>query len=347
MRKCNFTEYRYPVFLLNLVIVLTASVAVRAQVDDICREFGFIATLEGPRLSAPFIFGRINVKAYEPRDKFPKINITYQNRGSSPERLTVGRSGNYCFKMGTGSGGILIVEVDGVEVARRQVATLAPAQQREDFDVLIDREERSAAPGVVPSKPQRPPNPKTADLYKKASEAESAKDTDGAIRNLKEIVELDAEDFVGWGLLANKLLAKKDYAGAEAALRKAVALKEDHFPAWMTAGRIRAEQKQHEAAIEVFKHAIALEPTSAQAYQLLGESYLQTKQGTLGADALNKAIELDPVGMAELHLQLAHLYRLAKANKMAADEYRKFLAKVPDHPDERKFEKFIADNPPK
>lgn len=345
MRKGKFNAYRYRFLLFSLLIILTANVGAWAQVDDICREFGFIATLEGPRLSAPFLYGRINLKAHAPRDKFPKINITYQNRGSSPERIAVGRSGNYCFKMGTGSGGILIVEVDGVEVARRQVATLAPAQQREDFDVMIDREGAAGPPGVVPSKLQRPPNPKTADLYRKASEAEAEKDTDSAIRYLKEIVELDAEDFVGWGLLANKLLAKKDYAGSEAALRKAVTLKEDHLPAWLTAGRIRAEQKQHEAAIEVFKHAISLDPASAQVYQLLGESYLQTKQGTLGAEALNKAIELDPAGMAELHLQLAHLYRLAKANAMAAAEYKKFLEKVPNHQDRKKFEKFIADNP--
>lgn len=327
--------------------MLAASIKAEGQVDEICGEFGFMATLEGPRLSAPFVFGRINLKASKARDNFPKVTVFYQSRGSSPERLTVGRSGNYCFRAASGQGGILIVEVDGVEMARRQIAMLAPAQQREDFDIVIRGDQPHAAPGVVSSKYGRPPNEKTVDIYREAAAAEESKDLNASIRLLEQIVAIDPDDFVAWGLLAKKLLAKKDYAGAEAAVRKAIELREDHYPAWMTAGRIRAEQKQYEAAVEVFKHAVSLEPGDAEAYQALGEAYLQARQGTLGAEALNKAIELDPFGMAACHLQLAHLYRLAKANALAADEYRKFLAKVPNHPDRKKFEKFIADNPSK
>ena len=49
--------------------------------------------------------------------------------------------------------------------------------------------------------------------------------------------------------------------------------------------------------------------------------------------------------MAECHLQLAHLYELAGAKKLAAMEYKIFLRKVPDHPDKKRFEKYIKDNP--
>ena len=56
-------------------------------------------------------------------------------------------------------------------------------------------------------------------------------------------------------------------------------------------------------------------------------------------------LRLSPLGMAECHLQLAHLYQLAKANQMATKEYKIFLTKVPNHPDKKKFEKFIKDNP--
>ncbi|HMQ05472.1 MAG TPA: tetratricopeptide repeat protein [Pyrinomonadaceae bacterium] len=327
-----------------VVLLLCFSPFGYGQVDEICGEFGFIPTLEGPRLSAPFIFGRINLKASEKKARFPKVIITYQSRGSSPERLTVGESGNYCFKVTTGSGGLLVIEIDGVEMVRRQIATLGPAQQREDFDLSIDREKRLAGPGVISSKYERPPNPKTTELYKQAAVSEEKKDLDDSIKHLRQIVSIDAEDYVAWALLAGKFLLKKDYAEAEAALRKAIALKANHFPAWITAGRVRADQKQYEAAIEVLKHAIELEPSSPQAYQLLGESYLQAKQGTLGAEALNKALELDPIGMAECHLQLAHLYQLAKALNLAAREYKQFLEKRPDHPDRKKFEKFIREN---
>ena len=106
-------------------------------------------------------------------------------------------------------------------------------------------------------------------------------------------------------------------------------------------------QKQYEAGIEIFKHAAALEPNDARTFRLLGEAYLQNKQGTLGAQALNHAIRLDPIGQAECHLQLAHLFQLAGAKELAAAEYKKFLEKVPNHPDKKKFEKYISDNRPK
>jgi hypothetical protein len=40
-----------------------------------------------------------------------------------------------------------------------------------------------------------------------------------------------------------------------------------------------------------------------------------------------------------------HLYELANAKQLAAAEYRSFLKKVPEHPDKKRLEKFIKDNP--
>ena len=132
---------------------------------------------------------------------------------------------------------------------------------------------------------------------------------------------------------------------ADAAYRKSLELNVGYTPAWVNVGHLRIAQKQFAAAIEILKHAIELDPTSARALQLLGEAYLQARQGTLAVQALNDAIRLDPIGMAECHLQLAHLYELAGARQLAAKEYKTFLSKVPDHPDKKKLEKFIKDNP--
>lgn len=334
------------VLLIPMVALMLAALQSTAftQVDDFCGEFGFIATLDAPRLSAPFVYGRIVTRGADPASRLPKISITYQNRTQSPERITVGRSGNYCFKITAGSGGILVVEMDGIEVARRQVATFGPAQQREDFDISADAVKRPSITGVVSSKFYRDPNKKTIETYARAAEAERSKDVNGVIKYLKEIVNLDPEDYIAWGMLAGKYLENSDLDAAESALRKALQIRADYTPAWITAARVRMARKQYEAAIEVLKHTITLEPEAARAFQLLGESYLQLKLGSLGADALNKAIELDPIGMAECHLQLAHLYQLAKASKMAAEEYKKFLEKVPDHPERKSFERFIKEN---
>ncbi len=324
--------------------IAVSPITAAAQIDDICREFGYIATLEAPRLTAPFVYGRITFSNADAGAKLPVISISYQNRGATPERITVSRSGNYCFRITGGSGGTLIVESDGIEVARRQVSSFGAAQQREDFEVVATAERASDRSGVVAGKFYRPPNERTTELYRQAAVLEEKKDSPGVIALLEQILQLDPEDFVAWGLLGNFQLDAEKFDIAEASIRKAIGLREDYTPAWVTAGMIRIARKQYETAVVVLRHAVSLEPNSARIYQLLGEAYLLGKQGNLGAEALNKAIELDPIKMAECHLQLAHLYQLAKANQMAAEEYRKFLKKVPDHPEREKFEKFIKDN---
>jgi predicted negative regulator of RcsB-dependent stress response len=336
-RRLATVSFLFFIFCLTIV----------GQVDDICGEFGYIPSLEAPRLMAPYVFGRITVRGDDPDARLPKVSIVFQHRGQSPNRLTIGKSGNYCFKMSGGAGGTLVIDVDGVEVARRILPSMGAAQQREDFDIIVPGARRPGAPGVVSAKFHRHPNPRTIDLYKKAADAEEAKNLGEAVKHLREITAIDPEDFVAWGLLGGVYLERNELKDAEAALRKSLEFREDYTPAWVAMGRVRAAQKQYDAAIEIYKYAAELEPTYARTYQLLGEAYLLAKQGSLGAEALNKAIELDPVGMAEVHLQLAHLYQLAKANYMAAEEYRKLLEKVPDHPDRTKFERFIKDNEPK
>ena len=156
---------------------------------------------------------------------------------------------------------------------------------------------------------------------------------------------IDPADFIAWAKLGFLYMEKNLLPEAESAFRKSLELKVEYTPVWINVGLIRIAQKRFEAAIEIFKHAAELEPASARTFQLLGEAYLQTRQGTLGAQALNEAIRLDPIGMAECHLQLAHLYQLAGAKNLATREYKIFLTKVPEHPDKKKFEKFIKDNP--
>lgn len=314
------------------------------QVDDICREFGINPSLDSPFAAVPYIFGRVTVKGGDANAKPPRITVVLVDPQQTQKRLTVEKSGNYCFRRSTNSSGTLVVDVDGNEVARRAFGSFGPAQQREDFEVTMSGQPPTA-PGTVSAKFAHPPNEKTAQLYKKAVEAEKAADIKRTIEHLKEIVAIDAADFVAWAKLGSLQMGQKQYADAESSFRRSLALKPEYTPAWINAGKIRMVQKQYEAAIEVFKHTISVDPTLARAHQLLGECYLLTKQGSLGVEALNNALQLDPSGMAECHLQLAHLYQLAGAKQMAAKEYKMFLEKRPTHPDKQKFEKFIKENP--
>lgn len=327
-----------------LFFLLSLNYQSNGQVDDFCSEAGLMPSLDSPFVHVPYVYGRIFIKGVEPGAKMPNVVVKMLDARQFVSRITIGKSGNYCFKSGNG-GVTLIVEVNGIEAARRTLPNLGPSQQREDFEIQTVENKNSVAPGVVSAKFYYPPNPTTTELYKRLSEAEGKKDQKKSIEVLKQIVAADDKDFVAWAKIGVLYFEAKDLEKAFEAFKKSLELRVDYTPVWINVGKIRVEQKQFEAAIEIFKHAIALDPKSARAFQLLGEAYLQTKQGTLGSEALNKAIELDPLGMAECHLQLAHLYQLAKANKLATREYKLFLAKVPNHPDRKKFEQYIKDNP--
>lgn len=333
--------------LLLLAFILSSAVSLTAQADKICEEFGHMAMLEGLRLEAPFVYGHITIISSGPVEKFPNVTVTYSNRSQSSERLTVGKSGNYCFKIRQGNGGLLIVEIDGVEVARRNVPDFGAPQKREDFQVDVPSRGPHSPPAVISSKFVHPPNEKTKEHYLKAAEFEKDRDLNGAIAEMNKVVQKDPADFIAWGHLGSLYFQNDQLEDADGAYRRSLTLREDYTPAWVNVGKLRFAQKQYPAAIEIFKHAAALEPQDARTFRLLGEAYLQNKQGTFGAQALNHAIRLDPIGQAECHLQLAHLYELAKANDLAVKEYEKFLEKVPEHPDRAKFERFINANKPK
>lgn len=326
-----------------MAICLFGGTIANGQIDDFCAEFGSTPSLNSPWANIPYVFGRITFRSNDAGAKFSRITITLVGPQQSQKRLTVERSGNYCFRRAANAGGTLIVEVDGVETTRRYIPSFGPAQLREDFEIFPDQ--KSAPPAAISAKYAYPPNDKTIELYKKATQAEAAKEPGLVIDFLKEIVAIDKADFIAWAKLGSLYFEQNNLADAEASFRRSLELKVEYVPAWINMGKIRMSQKQYGTAIAIFKHASSLEPDSARIYQILGEAYLQNRQGTLGAEALNKALELDPVGMAECHLQLAHLYQLAKANRLATAEYRKFLVKVPDHPDKKKFEKFIKENP--
>ncbi len=338
--------YRAISTIFAIALFLAYSDSVHAQVDDICGEFGVSPLLDAPRANLPYVYGRVTFKGLDPAGKFPKVTVVLIDREQSANRLTTDKTGNYCFRRRSGTvGGTLLVEVNGIEATRRALPSFGPAQQREDFEIYVGGSNTLAPPGVLSTKFFHPQNQKTIELYKKTAEAEKKKDIETAIGYLNALLALDPDDFIAWAKLGTLYFESNLLSDADAAFRRSLELRVDYIPAWINVGKIRVFQKQYESAIEIFKHAVSLDPTSARAHQLLGQTYLQTKLGTLGAEALKKAIELDPIGMAECHLLIARLYDLAGAKQLASKEYKIFLTKVTDHPDKKKFEKYIKDNP--
>lgn len=333
-------------FLLAVIVPLLLALlplSVRAQVDDICREFGVIPSLDLPWAQVPYVYGKVVLNGFDPTAKL-RITVIFSDRDNPSRRLSISKSGSYCFKR-SGSGGSLVVEVDGVEITRRSLASFGGAQQREDFDIYANVSQQAAPPGTISARFSHPRNEKTVPLYTKAAAAEKSKQLDIAVGHVKEIVAIDPADFIAWSILGSLYLQQNAFAESDAAFRKSLALKIEYTPAWISVARLRIAQKQFEAAIEILKHAVSLEPQSAPTYRLLGETYLQAKQGSLGVEAVSQSIKLDPVGMADGHLLIARLYELAGAKNLAAREYKAFLLKVPDYAEKAKLEKYIKENP--
>lgn len=337
------THVRRAVAIVIFLFVGSAG-PVLAQVDDICTEAGLTPSLDSPFAHVPYVFGRVLLTGTVAGQKRRKVSVIFSEGQHTNERQRLNDSGNFCFRR-RGSGGTLVVEIDGVEVARRTLVAASAVQQREDFEVAVLSTTNANPPSVISARFTHPTNEKTIQLYKKATEAEADQHRSETIEYLKQIVLLDPADFIAWAKLGSIYFEQKNFADAEAAFRKALENRIDYSPAWLFMGQIRIEQKQFLAAVEILKHATTLDARSARAFQLLGQAYLHSKQGTLGVAALNQAIKLDPIGMAECHLQIAHLYDLAGAKARASAEYRMFLEKVPGYPDKKRLEEFIKHNP--
>jgi tetratricopeptide (TPR) repeat protein len=331
-------------FSLTAFLFLISCLIANGQIEEICASAGLNPSLDSPFAHVPYIYGKVTLKDWDPAAKFPKVTVIYADSQQSREIIILEKNGYFCFKRKSSSGG-LIVEVDGIEIAQRTIPSFGTAQQREDFEIYINQKNQLAPPEVISAQFYYPPNPKTVELYKKVAELETKNEAKKTIEYLKEIVAIDSLDYIAWAKLGVLYFSQNSFTEADAAFRKCLELKIEFTPAWINVGKMRVVQKQFAAAIEIFKHALELEPKSAAIYRLLGETFLRNKQGTLGAEALNKAIELDPNGMAECHLLLAHLYELAKVNKLAAQEYKLFLKKVPDYKDKKRLEEFIKNNP--
>ena len=340
------THMRRIIFLSVLAFTAFIATSASAQIDDICGDTGVMPGLDSPFAHVPYVYGKISLQGFDPASKFPKVTIIFSDGGQTANRYGVGRSGSYCFRR-IGGSGTLVVEIDGIEVARRTLTAFGSSQQREDFEIEATAQQRTVPAAVIkaPSKFARPPNEKTVELYKKAAEAEQKKDSESEIKFLSDIVAIDPDDFIAWAKLGSVYFVQNLYNESDAAYRKCLALRVDYTPAWINVGQLRVAQKQFTAAVEIYKYAASLEPDNARIYRLLGEAYLQNKQGSLAVEVLDQALKLDPIGQADCHLLKGHLYELAGAKELATKEYKAFLSKVHDHPDKKKLEKFIAANP--
>jgi Tfp pilus assembly protein PilF len=333
-------------FLFFLFFQFISINPAHAQALEICTRSAGEPSLGESWGAIPYVFGKVKVSGADDNAKLPKVVVANTERGRPEKRIIVDRTGNYCFRRTSGEiDALVVVYVENVELGRREISGLGPPQQREDFELNAGGSVQSARPGTINAKYTYPENGKTTDLYRKALDAKKSKDREKLLDLLKQIVAIDPNDFQAWAKLGAIYSKLKGYDDAEEAFQKAIELRTDYAPAMVGLGRVYLAQIKTDKAIAIAQRAVAADPASARAFQVLGNAYLQAKKGSLGVEALNKALALDPMGVADSHLMLAVLYDRAGAKDLASHEYSLFLEKFPNHPDHKKFEKYIKDNP--
>jgi len=327
------------------VVAMSCAIGIRAQQEEICSDRGIHTDSESPfRRPNPVqvVFGRVTIKRPKGGGKPPSV-VVWLREGRSTQRYSFDGSGSYCFERTT-SGGEVTVDINGQQADRRSIIANV-VEQREDFEFNLTATEKSAPPGVVSARFNYQRNGKNSKLFEKALKASAVQEPEKAIEFLTAIVKDDPVDYIANATLGSVYYRQKNYPDAAKWFKRAVEVKPDYSPAWISLSQSQYAQKQYDAAIESCKTLIKLEPKSAVGFYILGEAYLRIEKGNLAVEALNEAIKLDPVTMAECHLILADLYDINGLKKLATKEYKAFIAKVPNHAEKQRIEKYIADNP--
>lgn len=348
----------FGVFLLFGLFALSAF----AQ-DDPARQTSNLPTMIGPRKVSDGIkvTGFLKVEGIENLSQSPVFMVSMVVNGRLLERREVKHGGAFLFNnVPFGSDAVLLVETGNVEIKRISNFTSGMAAVRgtqnmmmnnevkQDISILwLELQRAKEVLGIINAKDFYQRSEENQKLYEKAVAASKNKKKDEAIALFKQIVEKDEKDFVSWTELGTLYFIAEKYGDAEKAYKKSLEINPSFILTQLNLGRLYLAQKQPEKAIELLEKAVVAEPTSPDLNHYLGEAYLQVKKGSKAVVYLNEAIRLAPVEKAELHLRLAALYNAANLKDRAAFEYKKFLEKVPNHPDKKSLEKYIAENQPK
>ena len=295
-------------------------------------------------IGAAVIWGQIELRGLKPDEPKPTVFVTLLFNGSQIGRVQANDKGYYYFLQRARDGATLLVTVGGLDVGSQNLTSAGGDR----YDMTVNWTESAKTPhqnAVISVK----------DVYTKRSAANAAlmeqaaakskdKKAAEAVKLYEQIVANDPNDFVVWTELGSLHFSNSKESEAENAYKKAITLKPDFTLALLNLGKLYISQKRFPDAVLVLENAAMSDRNSADSFHYLGEAYLQNKQGSKAVVVLNEAIRLAPNEKADIHLRLGALYNSAGAKDRAANEYKLFLQKRPDHKDKSKLEAYIKEN---
>jgi len=154
--------------------------------------------------------------------------------------------------------------------------------------------------------------------------------TELALKDFQQAVEIDGEDPEYWFDLALTYQNLNRYEEASTAYRRAIELVPKHAYPYNNLGILYKEQKQYEEAIAAYQRAIELDPRFAYPHYNLGSLYSDQKHYEEAIAAYQRAIELDPK-YASPHNGLGILYSDQKHYEEAIAAYRRAIDLDPSY----------------
>jgi hypothetical protein len=211
-----------------------------------------------------------------------------------------------------------------------------------DFYLKIKRNTNAgplAAPGVLFV--QEIPN-SAKKLYEAGVEDLRIKKENEGFDKLKKALELFPNYFLALDRLGTEYVVRGYYTPAFVLLTKAVEVNPRSFSSSFGLGLASYRLQQVDKAIENLRHATEIYNKSANAHLWLGIALLQNKNLPQAETALIQANTLSKKESAEVHWQLARLYKDQKRFRESADELELFLKYKSEVKDVEKIKQMIV-----
>jgi tetratricopeptide (TPR) repeat protein len=257
------------------------------------------------------------------------VEVDGADRITKPGRTQVGQSVDISFDLATAG-----------QTQADESGRALSAKEREE----IDRKNKEAAAAMAKNKALN-------DAFNAGKQAATTNNWDAAIDNFQKASEVDPNQSVVWGNLADALMSRaKTKSGADQqadfqksgeAYQKAITLKADDAAFHNNYALVLAQQKKVDEAQAEITKAAQLDTTNAGKYYFnLGALYVNSGNSDPAAVAFKKAIELDP-NYADAYYQYG-LSLMGKAtlngDKMSAppgteEAFQKYLQLKPTGPD--------------
>lgn len=203
------------------------------------------------------------------------------------------------------------------------------ATEQIDFYLKIRRRTNvpTGAPGVVFVQ-DVPDRAKT--LYESGLTDLSAKNEKEAFENLKKSIEIFPDYFLALDRLGTEYVMRGYYDAAAVLLTKALSVNPRSFSSTFALGLAEFRRGQTDKALDYFNGAVRIDKASANPHLWLGIAFHAKNDLPKALSAMLRANDLSDGTSAEVHWQLARVYKDQKRFSEAADELELFLKYKPD-----------------